>query len=67
MFFFERKNIFDRFFVLKKYFSKMLQIHHQKQRALVGILVKIPKSISIISKYLKYPMLRLNQGFWVEI
>jgi hypothetical protein len=45
----------------------MLQIHHQKQRALVGILVKIPKSISIISKYLKYPMLRLNQGFWVEI
>ncbi len=33
----------------------------------VGYPAKIPKSIKIIWKYYKYPMLELNQGLCVEI
>jgi hypothetical protein len=61
----ERIDLIDLigFFCLEKIFFQMPQIHHQKQqRAVIGILIKIPKSISIISKYLKCPTLRLNQG-----
>jgi hypothetical protein len=33
----------------------------------VGPIVKIPKSIYIISKYYKYPFLKLNPCLWVQI